>query len=880
MAFNPFHAFRKHQKVFFAALTIICMLTFVMAGGSFAGGDFFSELTRMITGGRGRIPEVAMVYGRKISDRDIQELRQQRRLANDFMLLAASSARDNIIKNFQKYLPQLDQADQNQLQEILFRAQIAGFNPNDYLNRLPVFLMQLQFIDQRMVDAKKPVEQVNALRQHEAVLQRDYWLYHTPKDDLYPDENLYFGGSTSEKGLLDFIIWRHQADRLGIQLTTDDIIKLKQQETLYSAAPAWQILTQVLGGRPNANTDQTLLRALGDEFRVRMAQAALVGYDPGGHLGQVPSLITPYEFWEDYRWNRTELSLKLLPIPVQKFLADVKEQPSEAELRALYEKYRDEEYAPDKETPGFKQPRRIKLEWVSASADSPYYRKQAQLYLLSQVAATPVNPFLSLALLDSLASEYESLKWVQFRAPALTVPDFAYAFYDYRYLRSPENVAATWGQTLGMVGARVSPFATLAAVQSAAVARTEKEVAPIVARETQRRLPWSSAILVTPKGIQPTLAWLGAWQLGWDLVTGIGQHANKVDQYLPMDLVKGQLLQKVQENIANTLLTENLEAFKKQLETIRKEVDSKKLKLEDAEKRVEKVATEHAWAHGAMLDLRDQYQMNQDAKVLGPLKEAYLRNPQYNSRDVKGNAFAQTLFFRPGDSWNKFTARDLNAGLAPTTGEKKRYLYWKTEDKVAEPLSFAQAKPKVEQAWRMEKARALAKAKAEELAKQTRDTHGDFAPVLNEASKHYEKVIDLMGVARWVKRSPSSRADLSTVYQPYKVPEEQIEYPPAWPNFVDPLLEDLKERGDTMVISNRPTDIYYVVALAGRNPPSVRDFYKETPQNRNLLLAQMEIERQKKYRKEFIAQLQNEANLSINPESLERVKERPKLGDE
>src|SRR5262249_9403414 len=162
-----------------------------------------------------------------------------------------------------------------------------------------------------------------------------------------------------------------------------------------------------------------------------------------------------------------------------------------------------------------------------------------------------------------------------------------------------------------------------------------------------------------------------------------------------------------------------------------------KLKLEDAEKRVEKVAAEHGWAHGAMPELRDQYEMNQDAKVLGPLKEAYVRNPQY-SRDVKGNAFAQTLFFRPGDPWNKFTARELNASLAPGfTGEKKRVLYWKTEDKAAEPLSFAQAKPKVEQAWRMEKARALAKTKAEELAKQARDTHGDYAPVLNEASKHF-----------------------------------------------------------------------------------------------------------------------------------------------
>ena len=34
MAFNPFHRFRKHQKVFFAALTIVCMFVFVLQFGT------------------------------------------------------------------------------------------------------------------------------------------------------------------------------------------------------------------------------------------------------------------------------------------------------------------------------------------------------------------------------------------------------------------------------------------------------------------------------------------------------------------------------------------------------------------------------------------------------------------------------------------------------------------------------------------------------------------------------------------------------------------------------------------------------------------------------------------------------------------------------
>jgi hypothetical protein len=430
-----------------------------------------------------------------------------------------------------------------------------------------------------------------------------------------------------------------------------------------------------------------------------------------------------------------------------------------------------------------------------------------------------------------------------------------------------------------MAGTRASPFATLAAFQSAAVARTEKEVAPIVARETQRRPAWSGAIVATGKGIQPTLAWPGTWQLGWDLVTGLGQYASKANQYLPMDLVKDQLLQKVQENVANTLLTENLEAFKKQLDTVRTELERKRLKPEDAEKQLAKTMAEHGWTHDAMTQLQDAYEINQDAKALALLKEAYMRSPQF--RDAKGKSFAQALFFgQPADRWKNYTPRELFTSPAPDTGEKKQFRYWKTDDQPAKVLSFAQAKPKVEEAWRMDKARALAKAKAEELAKQVREAHGDYLPLLNEAGKQYGKVFDLTGVARWVKRAPTARADPLAPYQHYAVPEDTIEYPGLWPHFVDPLLKNLNEPGDTMVITNRPKDVYYVVALAGRNPPSVRDFYKETARNRDLLLAQMELERQKDYRKDFITQLENEANLTINPEGVERVKERPNLRDE
>src|SRR5437660_5174449 len=100
MAFNPFHAFRKHQKAVFAGLTIICMLTFVLASGVSglgrdAGGDFFSEVTRWF-GGRGRTTGVAKLYAGRVEQAQITLLRAQRRTADSYMTSAIFKAHNNL----------------------------------------------------------------------------------------------------------------------------------------------------------------------------------------------------------------------------------------------------------------------------------------------------------------------------------------------------------------------------------------------------------------------------------------------------------------------------------------------------------------------------------------------------------------------------------------------------------------------------------------------------------------------------------------------------------------------------------------------------------------------------------------------------------------
>src|SRR5262249_53828397 len=102
-------------------------------------------------------------------------------------------------------------------------------------------------------------------------------------------------------------------------------------------------------------------------------QTALLGQSV--NRDNVPAYVTPHEFWNYFDDVRTSIRVGMLPVKVEDYVSKVTAQPSEGELKELYEKYRKDEPAPGKEAPGFKEPKRIKIEWVSGKPDLPYFRK-------------------------------------------------------------------------------------------------------------------------------------------------------------------------------------------------------------------------------------------------------------------------------------------------------------------------------------------------------------------------------------------------------------------------------------------------------------------------------------------------------------------------
>src|SRR5258708_14013710 len=99
-------------------------------------------------------------------------------------------------------------------------------------------------------------------------------------------------------------------------------------------------------------------------------------------LKEAASLVTPDEFWDFYKQVRTTREIGILGLPVKNFLEQVKDKPSEKELEQLFKRFKEVEYFPTSPRPGFKQPRRVRLEWVAALPHPPEYTKIPEYFVL------------------------------------------------------------------------------------------------------------------------------------------------------------------------------------------------------------------------------------------------------------------------------------------------------------------------------------------------------------------------------------------------------------------------------------------------------------------------------------------------------------------
>ena len=166
-------------------------------------------------------------------------------------------------------------------------------------------------------------------------------------------EPRFFGGTTQDE-LVDALILRHEADRLEIPATAAYARRWIDQVT--NGGMTSQMF-EMIRGRNNADVSgEELLITLANQIRILMARQEVA-----------TTVVTPLDVYQNYRDQTERASFKAVPFQVDSFLANVGEPP-EAEVESLYQAGKDLLPDPLRVAPGFKVPRKVKVEYVAIDA--------------------------------------------------------------------------------------------------------------------------------------------------------------------------------------------------------------------------------------------------------------------------------------------------------------------------------------------------------------------------------------------------------------------------------------------------------------------------------------------------------------------------------
>lgn len=844
MAFNPFTWFRKHQKVMFAGLTILVMFVFI---GQFGRGDIFERALYWFGAGRAGGPVVTKLFGKGVHSRELDLLGRQRKLASDYLHQIAITKHPDVINKFLNDELKATTSSDNPLaglreicmdynevrKAFVFYAQSAQLTPEmryalfqQIRDRMENGLRKLRDIALRPEVMKDPARLT--LLQHVAtVLGFQAWLC-TPQ----ATPQMYFGGAIQNQDLLDFKVWQHHADRLGIKLTEDDVLRELTVEaagaTLFAKdnvrfEQQKEIDTFLRMSRDNANlTGRDLLNALREEFRVVFTQGILIGQEPGVRLYRSilgantnPVYGTPDQFYNFIREQRTALKVDLLTVPVDTYLDRVKEMPSEAELRQLYERRKDVEPNAASREPGFKEPRRIRVQYVVGSPEDAFYRDAAEKQVkqieqlcepkvrVGTVLATLTAPVLGrlLAAYDPIQAEFEKVRGRIYPTS----------------LFNPVVAAATQASLTG--GNALTGLLSAAATGFGQEVRTGLQNTGMMLAQTRSSQLFGAAALAVKMLPEP----------------------------VSRELITPELIAGLRTQIAQKLLDDNLQ-------TIRTELARLKNRATEAANYVTKAAKEYHLTQHQMPAARTREALVEEVKKKAAPTLAALREAlgQRDGQDRPAN-FVDQLF--QGSA--AYEAQQVTA----TRPRREELLYWRSEDLPARLRDYADIRDEVAKAWRLAAARRLARHEAERLETEINNKKlnaADAVRLLREQKQG--PLFELDNVAQLLppKEVLPGR---QTEYQAYQLPEDRLDqfaYPPA--DLAKRLLE-MKRPGEATVIADQAARNYYVAVLRERNEPSVADFrsiYGSTPE-RDTLYSLFLAERRQDFGKGVMDQLRREA---------------------
>lgn len=176
-------------------------------------------------------------------------------------------------------------------------------------------------------------------------------------------------GATDERSMVQYLMGRKEAQRLGISLSDQAVNRYVQEITgdKLSTGSFHDILKDL------GISEGDLFSYLRDELEVRLAigvQAppydTWMDFDFQTRQSFFRPMLraTPEEQWETFRKLNVKESLSVVALPVNAFLSKV-EEPADVELEQLFTQYKS--FLPSNQgVPGFLQPRRVQLAYLAA----------------------------------------------------------------------------------------------------------------------------------------------------------------------------------------------------------------------------------------------------------------------------------------------------------------------------------------------------------------------------------------------------------------------------------------------------------------------------------------------------------------------------------
>jgi peptidyl-prolyl cis-trans isomerase D len=165
-----------------------------------------------------------------------------------------------------------------------------------------------------------------------------------------------FFGKLDTRSLVDALVLQHEADRLGMPHDPESArewLKLR-----YGTVMTRDLFEAILARFNNRVSGEQLLADIANQ--VRLANVRFLVGAP---------VVTPFDVFNTYRDQNERVSARAVGFRVEDYLKDVPE-PSDAQVQAYYDQYKDVLPDPDRPTPGFKVPRQIQVETLSIDGEA------------------------------------------------------------------------------------------------------------------------------------------------------------------------------------------------------------------------------------------------------------------------------------------------------------------------------------------------------------------------------------------------------------------------------------------------------------------------------------------------------------------------------